>query len=111
LKLVAADDGTFPHDQGALMAMLRQYLQNSPQIIAKLQENGFQNFSAQAIDLRGRSRFPAGMDLITTTESLSRLCESLASETFITVDTEFNIEEKKHGKLVRLKSFNGELFF
>lgn len=29
------------------------------------------------------------MDLITTTESLYRLCDSLASETFITVDTEF----------------------
>jgi len=29
------------------------------------------------------------MDLITTTESLSRLCDGLASEPFITVDTEF----------------------
>jgi ribonuclease D len=29
------------------------------------------------------------MDLITTTESLSLLCDSLADETFITVDTEF----------------------
>ena len=29
------------------------------------------------------------MDLITTTELLYRLCDSLASETFITVDTEF----------------------
>ena len=29
------------------------------------------------------------MELITTTESLSLLCDSLASETFITVDTEF----------------------
>jgi ribonuclease D len=29
------------------------------------------------------------MDLITTTESLSLLCDSLAGETFITVDTEF----------------------
>ena len=29
------------------------------------------------------------MDLITTTESLYRLCDSLASETFVTVDTEF----------------------
>ena len=35
------------------------------------------------------SRFPADMDLITTTESLERLCLSLADETFITVDTEF----------------------
>ena len=29
------------------------------------------------------------MDLITTTESLARLCHGLASDTFITVDTEF----------------------
>jgi len=59
-----------------------QYLANEGKTAA-------QNFSAQAIDLSGRSRFPAGMDMITTTESLYRLCDSLASETFITVDTEF----------------------
>lgn len=71
------------------MAELRKSLQNRLQIIAILHKTSSQNFSAQAIDLSGRSRFPAGMDLITTTESLYRLCDSLASETFITVDTEF----------------------
>ena len=48
-----------------------------------------QKFSPQAIDLRGGSRFPADMELITTTESLDRLCTSLAGESFVTVDTEF----------------------
>lgn len=71
------------------MAELRKSLQKRLQIIAILHKISSQNFSAQAIDLSGRSRFPAGMDLITTTESLYRLCDSLASETFITVDTEF----------------------
>ena len=71
------------------MAKLMQCLQNVLQIIAKLQKNACEKFSAQAIDLRGRSRFPARMDLITTTESLYRLCDSLSAETFITVDTEF----------------------
>lgn len=42
-----------------------------------------------AIDLSGRSRFPEPMDLITTTESLFSLCDCLAGETFVTVDTEF----------------------
>jgi ribonuclease D len=46
-------------------------------------------FSAQAIDVWWRSRFPAAMDLITTTESLDRLCTALSDEAFITVDTEF----------------------
>lgn len=71
------------------MAELRKSLQKRLQIIAILHKTSSQNFSAQAIDLSGRSRFPTGMDLITTTESLYRLCDSLASETFITVDTEF----------------------
>ena len=71
------------------MAKLLQSLQNPLQIIANERKLTPKNFSAQAIDLRGRSRFPAGMDLITTTESLYRLCDSLASESFITVDTEF----------------------
>lgn len=71
------------------MAKLMQCLQNVLQIIAKLQKNACEKFSAQAIDLRGRSRFPARMDLITTTKSLYRLCDSLSAETFITVDTEF----------------------
>ncbi len=48
-----------------------------------------QKFSPQAIDLAVRSRFPAVMELITTTESLQRLCTALSGETFITVDTEF----------------------
>lgn len=46
-------------------------------------------FCAEPIDLVPRSRFPAPMDLITTTESLDRLCRLLAAESFITVDTEF----------------------
>ena len=71
------------------MAMLPNYLQQRLQITEKSLQTIVQNFSAQAIDLRGGSRFPAGMDLITTTESLYRLCDSLASETFVTVDTEF----------------------
>ena len=71
------------------MAKLMQSLQNVLQIIAKLHEYPLAKFSAQAIDLRRRSRFPARMDLITTTESLYRLCDSLSAETFITVDTEF----------------------
>ena len=44
---------------------------------------------SEAIDLTARSRFPASMELITTTESLATLCRSLAAESFITVDTEF----------------------
>ena len=71
------------------MARLTKRLRNPLQIIAELQKSVTQNFSAQAIDLSRRSRFPAAMDLITTTESLYRLCDSLARETFITVDTEF----------------------
>jgi ribonuclease D len=49
----------------------------------------YQKKSEPAIDLLRRSRFPAAMDMITTTESLSALCSSLATEEFITVDTEF----------------------
>ncbi len=71
------------------MAEFGQTLQNSSQTIARTGQTSIQKFSAQAIDLRGRSRFPARMDLITTTESLYRLCDSLSAETFITVDTEF----------------------
>jgi ribonuclease D len=41
------------------------------------------------IDLVRVSRFPASMQLIDNTESLATLCTSLASERFITVDTEF----------------------
>lgn len=44
---------------------------------------------AETIDLAQGSRFPAYMDLINTSESLSRLCRNLATERFITVDTEF----------------------
>ena len=71
------------------MSMLTKRLQDLMQIVAILQKSLDQNFSAQAIDLSRRSRFPAVMDLITTTESLYRLCDSLTRETFITVDTEF----------------------
>jgi ribonuclease D len=42
-----------------------------------------------AIDHTPRLRLLGLMDLITSTESLARLCESLAGEAFVTVDTEF----------------------
>ncbi len=45
--------------------------------------------AAKTIDPAPFSRFPAAMDLITTTESLARLCGALASDSFIAVDTEF----------------------
>jgi ribonuclease D len=42
-----------------------------------------------AIDRPCRIRFPAAVDLITTTESLAALCGELAADSFVTVDTEF----------------------
>lgn len=71
------------------MAKLLQNVEKHLQTLATTQECRDQKFSRQTIDLSGRSRFPAAMELITTTESLYRLCTSLAEESFITVDTEF----------------------
>ncbi len=43
----------------------------------------------KTIDPAPFSRFPAAMELITTTESLARLCAALGGDSFIAVDTEF----------------------
>jgi len=69
--------------------MLHQNLEYLPQRPETTLKCSFSRNHAETIDLTRRSRFPAVMELITTTESLTHLCERLAEEDFVTVDTEF----------------------
>ena len=64
---------------------------------------------AEAIDLKERSRFPAAMELITTTESLTHLCDRLAQEDFVTVDTEFMRESTYWPDLCLIQVAGAEL--
>ena len=62
---------------------------------------------AKSIDPAPVPRFPAFMDLITTTESLSRLCRDLADDSFIAVDTEF-MRETTYWPILCLIQLAGE---
>ncbi len=62
---------------------------------------------AKTIDPAPVPRFPAHMELITTTESLSRLCRDLADDSFIAVDTEF-MRETTYWPILCLIQLAGE---